>query len=46
MEDAVGHNEDDVKHANEDVVNDQEMRDDHDNEDEHDISRVMLQFCI
>ena len=39
MEDVAGCNEDDIKHANEDVVlDDQEIRDPHDNEDEHAIS--------
>ena len=37
MEDASCRNEDDVKHANEDV-DDQEIREEHDNEDEHAIS--------
>ena len=37
MEDAAGHNEDDVEHVNEDV-DDQEIREDHDNEDERVIS--------
>ena len=31
MEDAIGYSEDDVEHANEDV-DDQEIREDHDNE--------------
>ena len=37
MEDATGRNEDDVEHSNEDV-NDQGIREDRDNEDEHAIS--------
>ena len=37
MEDVAGHNENDVEHANEDV-DDQEIREDHDNEDECAIS--------
>ena len=36
MEDVAGRNEDDVEHSNENVaVHDQEIRDPHDNEDEH-----------
>ena len=38
MEDVAGCNEDDVAHDNEDFVDDQEIREDHDNEDKRAIS--------
>ena len=49
MEDAASHNEDDVRHANEDI-DDHEIGENHDNEDDcaisrdHEVMMVMLMW--